>query len=836
MGAVSPTSARLLAANANTRVYFQPNANYNGTLPTALTFRAWDTTTGTNGGTADPSINGSNTAFSTATDTAAIAVSPINDAPALTGNATLTAVNEDAIAPAGATIVTLFNAQFSDPDTGSSLSGVAVVGNTAPALEGVWEYSTDAGANWHAIDTVIDGGTALALSAATLVRFLPAANYNGTPTSLAIRALDDTYVGGFTNGATRVNINTATNGGATAIAAAVNTINTRIASINDAPVLTGSVTLTAIDEDILDAANTGTKVSDLINGLITDVDGDPTAIAITGVDNTKGVWQYSTNGGTTWTPIATTSDSNATLLGATSFYSANLGTPPTSQTWLGYTAVTIPVAGMPTPAAGTETINANGALVNTTADEDIYAGYSNYNTSGTLINAASPTLNATTGYSVSFDLQVLADANTNPNRAGFSLLVVSQDSTQAIELAFQRLSPTTGNIFAQNTAFNAAESTAFNTSQKTDYRVEVLGSAYTLFANNTAILTGTLRDYTAFTPPANFPFDPYEKPSLIFLGDDTTSAQGTFNLSQVVVQTDNRVRFVSNANENGSSTINFRAWDTTGGGTAGEIVDASVNGGVTPYSSFSTTGTIAINPINDAPTGVPTITGTATEDQTLTADASAIADIEGLGTFSYQWQSSADGTTWTDITGATATTFVLDDDQVGEQVRVKVSYIDDEGTPESINSAATTAIANINDIPTGFPIITGTATEDQTLTADASAIADDDGLGTFSYQWQSSADGTTWTDITGATATTFVLDDEQVGEQVRVKVSYIDDEGTPESINSVATATIANINDIPTGFPTITGTATEDQTLTADASGIADDDGLGTFSYQWQSS
>ena len=47
LGAVASNNARLLAADANTRLYFQPNANYNGTLATAITFRAWDQTSGT---------------------------------------------------------------------------------------------------------------------------------------------------------------------------------------------------------------------------------------------------------------------------------------------------------------------------------------------------------------------------------------------------------------------------------------------------------------------------------------------------------------------------------------------------------------------------------------------------------------------------------------------------------------------------------------------------------------------------------------------------------------------------------------------------------------------
>ena len=39
--------------------------------------------------------------------------------------------------------------------------------------------------------------TALALSAATQVRFLSVTDYNGTPPALSVRVLDDTYSGSF---------------------------------------------------------------------------------------------------------------------------------------------------------------------------------------------------------------------------------------------------------------------------------------------------------------------------------------------------------------------------------------------------------------------------------------------------------------------------------------------------------------------------------------------------------------------------------------------------------------------------------------------------------------
>ncbi|NRB33048.1 MAG: VCBS repeat-containing protein, partial [Rhizobiaceae bacterium] len=79
IGAVTDSAARLLDSAAKIR--FVPNDDYNGTAGT-ITFRAWDTTSGTNGGTADVSTNGAGTAFSSgSTQTATLNVTAVNDAP-----------------------------------------------------------------------------------------------------------------------------------------------------------------------------------------------------------------------------------------------------------------------------------------------------------------------------------------------------------------------------------------------------------------------------------------------------------------------------------------------------------------------------------------------------------------------------------------------------------------------------------------------------------------------------------------------------------------------------------------------------------------------------------
>ena len=72
LSSVSNGSSRLLAADA--RIRFVPSVLYSGTVTNAITFRAWDQTSGANGGLASTTTNGESTAFSTATETASIQV------------------------------------------------------------------------------------------------------------------------------------------------------------------------------------------------------------------------------------------------------------------------------------------------------------------------------------------------------------------------------------------------------------------------------------------------------------------------------------------------------------------------------------------------------------------------------------------------------------------------------------------------------------------------------------------------------------------------------------------------------------------------------------------
>ncbi|MDI1258675.1 DUF4347 domain-containing protein [Aquabacterium sp.] len=234
--------------------------------------------------------------------------------------------------------------------------------------------------------------------------------------------------------------------------------------------------------------------------------------------------------------------------------------------------------------------------------------------------------------------------------------------------------------------------------------------------------------------------------------------------------------------------------------------------------SVTSSATAAVANVNDAPTGAVTISGTATQGQTLTA-SNNIADIDGLGTITYHWYRGGVDT------GITGPTYVLSESDVGEVITAVVTYTDAHGTAESVTSAATAAVANVNDAPTGAVTISGTATQGQTLTA-SNNIADIDGLGAITYHWYRGGVDT------GSMGTTYVLSESDVGAIMTAVATYTDGHGESESVTSVATAAVANVNDVPTGAVSISGTATQGQTLTA-SNNISDIDGLGAITYHW---
>ncbi|URK89213.1 hypothetical protein LP421_30095 (plasmid) [Rhizobium sp. RCAM05350] len=301
--------------------------------------------------------------------------------------------------------------------------------------------------------------------------------------------------------------------------------------------------------------------------------------------------------------------------------------------------------------------------------------------------------------------------------------------------------------------------------------------------------------------------------------------------SAFVLDSSTLVRFVAAADYSGSppSLIVHIIEDSSGAVTTGATANLSTTGGSTEYGTAMTLG-ITVTPTNDIHTGGASVSGTATEDQVLTA-VSTMADPDGIGTLHYQWQHDV-GSGFVNV-GADQSTYTLGDGDIGGVVRVVIYYTDAGGTVESATSAATSSITAFNDAPTGGASITGTATEDQVLTANTTTLADTDGLGTLHYDWQRDT-GSGFVSIGAADQATYTLGDADVGGVVRVVVSYTDGQGFANNVTSAGTAAIAGVNDPHTGGVSVSGTATENQVLTANTTTLAEADGVGTLHYQWQ--
>ena len=96
---------------------------------------------------------------------------------------------------------------------------------------------------------------------------------------------------------------------------------------------------------------------------------------------------------------------------------------------------------------------------------------------------------------------------------------------------------------------------------------------------------------------------------------------------------------------------------------------------------------------NTAPSGLPEISGTAQVGETLRASADAITDADGIdnATFAWQWLAIT-GNDDSEIAGATGATYEVAAEDVGKTLKVRVTFSDDKGTQETLESAATAVV------------------------------------------------------------------------------------------------------------------------------------------------
>src|SRR6478752_6296622 len=248
-------------------------------------------------------------------------------------------------------------------------------------------------------------------------------------------------------------------------------------------------------------------------------------------------------------------------------------------------------------------------------------------------------------------------------------------------------------------------------------------------------------------------------------------------------------------------------------------------------SALAAAGRAAASP--PANSSLPTISGTASEGQTLTASSGAWSGATPIG-YAYQWQRcNSSGTNCGSIGKATSQNYVVSKGDVAKTIRVEVTATNTDGKNQAL-SAATGAIAELGSAPASAkqPTPAGTATVGQTITIDDGGWSGSKPI-TFNYQWQSCTGSQPCKDIGGMTGSSFVMGRSQIGSMLRATVTATNSAGKSTTFSNLTGAVLALAGSpVNSSLPTISGPRTVGQTLYA-STGAWNGVAANGFSYQW---
>ncbi len=248
------------------------------------------------------------------------------------------------------------------------------------------------------------------------------------------------------------------------------------------------------------------------------------------------------------------------------------------------------------------------------------------------------------------------------------------------------------------------------------------------------------------------------------------------------------------------------------------------------------TSPLVLAPSNTLP---PTISGTPLTGEMLTASQGEWT--ESPTSYSYQWQTcEASGELCSDVEGATAKTktYTLGSGDVGYRMRVLVTATNAIG----VQSASSSLTAAVDEPPpaaptnTVRPMVSGETVEGEVLEASKGEWT---GSPTsYAYQWQRCGKtGSGCSNVSGATADTYMLGSRDVEHTLRVVVKATNAGGTGSADSALSGVVEEPAVPPPTApknasLPMISGEAIEGKVLSAGAGSWT---GSPTsYAYQWQ--
>jgi RHS repeat-associated protein len=196
-------------------------------------------------------------------------------------------------------------------------------------------------------------------------------------------------------------------------------------------------------------------------------------------------------------------------------------------------------------------------------------------------------------------------------------------------------------------------------------------------------------------------------------------------------------------------------WTTISGATAQNYTPGSLTASMY-YHVITTSNGVSVTSNSSAVTVYPQVTSSiapATISINYSTSPGQLTNTRGggNGTYTYVWQSSSDNSTWTTIGGATAQNYTPGSLTATTYFHVittsnGVSVTSNSSTvsvyPQLLGGSFSPSVFVIGYGPTNTMIVPGSASG---------------GAGGYTYLWQSSPDGSTWTTISGATGTSYTL-------------------------------------------------------------------------------
>ncbi|WP_139923467.1 gliding motility-associated C-terminal domain-containing protein [Hymenobacter sp. DG01] len=231
-------------------------------------------------------------------------------------------------------------------------------------------------------------------------------------------------------------------------------------------------------------------------------------------------------------------------------------------------------------------------------------------------------------------------------------------------------------------------------------------------------------------------------------------------------------------------------------------------------------------------TVVPTLTaGSIAANQTVCTGGtpalltSTTLAAGGSGAIDYQWEASPDNVTWTTIPGATASTFAPTPLAATTYFRRRATSGPCGPVYSNVVTITVAPALSAGVVGPAQTVCPGTTPAPLTSTTPPTG-----GTGSYTYQWESSLDNSTWTLIGGATAETFAPGPVSVTTYFRRRVTS--GPCGPEVTASVAVTVLPEL---------LAGTIGTDQDICSGATpaplgGGGASGGTGTFTYQWEAS